>query len=94
VAAVADVYDALSSPRPYRPGWLVERVLEHITDGAGVLFDSAVTDALVRVVEAGVIQSPGMNGAPSPAVLREESLGTSGMQNAVSLPRLAPVSGR
>jgi putative nucleotidyltransferase with HDIG domain len=94
VAAVADVYDALSSPRPYRPGWLVERVLGHITDGAGVLFDSAVTDALVRVVEAGVIRSPGMNGAPSPAVLREESLGNSGMQNAVSLPRLAPVAGR
>ena len=94
VAAVADVYDALSSPRPYRPGWPVERVLEHITDGAGELFDTAVTDALLRVVETGAIRSPGINGAPSPAVLREESLGHSGVQNVVSLLRLAPVSGR
>ena len=94
VAAVADVYDALSSPRPYRPGWPVERVLEHIKDGADVQFDGAVTHALELSIQGGVIRSPGINGAPSPSALREESLGHSGVQNAVSLLRLAPVSGR
>ncbi len=93
VAAVADVYDALSSARPYRPGWRVERVVEHITTGAGVHFDAAVTEALVRSVEAGVLGS-GRDDTPSLSVLREESLGNSGVQNAVSMPPLAPVPGR
>ena len=90
VAAVADVYDALSSARPYRPGWLVERVVEHITAGAGVQFDVAVTEALVRSVEAGVLGT-GRDDTPSPSALREQSLGNSGVQNAVSMPRLASV---
>jgi putative nucleotidyltransferase with HDIG domain len=93
VAAVADVYDALSSARPYRPGWPVERVVEHITNGAGVQFDAAVTEALVLSVEAGVLGT-GRDDTPSPTVLREESLGNSGVQNAVSTPRSAPVPGR
>jgi len=91
VAAVADVYDALSSARPYRPGWPVERVMEHITAGAGIQFDSAVTEALVRSVEGGVIGA-GRNSTPCPTVLREESLGNSGVRIAASAPQLAPVS--
>ena len=85
--------DALSSARPYRPGWPVERVVEHITTGAGVHFDAAATEALVRSVEAGVLGT-GRDDTPSPSVLREGSLGNSGVQNAVSMPRLAPVPGR
>ena len=88
MAAVADVYDALSSARPYRPGWLIERVVEHITAGAGVQFDAAVTEALVRSVEAGVLGT-GRDDTPSLSALREESLGNPGVQRAVSMPRSA-----
>jgi len=91
VAAVADVYDALSSARPYRPGWPVERVMEHITAGAGIQFDAAVTEALVRSVEAGVIGA-GRNSTPSPSDLREESLGNSAVPVAAYAPQLAPIA--
>jgi putative nucleotidyltransferase with HDIG domain len=37
--AVADVWDALRSDRPYRPGWSDERIVEHIRTGAGSQFD-------------------------------------------------------
>jgi putative nucleotidyltransferase with HDIG domain len=36
---VCDVYDALRTRRPYREAWESERVLDHISDGAGPDFD-------------------------------------------------------
>jgi PAS domain S-box-containing protein len=42
IFAVIDVWDALRSDRPYRDGWPVEKVREHISDGAGSHFDPAV----------------------------------------------------
>jgi putative two-component system response regulator len=45
IVAVADVFDALSSDRPYRPRLSVEEARRWIIDGAGVSFDPAVVDA-------------------------------------------------
>ena len=42
VFAVADVWDALRSDRPYRKGWSDERVRDHIQSGAGTHFDPLV----------------------------------------------------
>lgn len=42
LAAVADVFDALTSPRPYRPAWPVHRALALIEEEAGRSFDPAV----------------------------------------------------
>lgn len=39
ILAVADVYDALVSPRVYRGAWEPERALALLRDGAGSLFD-------------------------------------------------------
>ena len=50
VVAVADVWDALTSDRAYRPGWDPAHALAHITAGRGTHFDPAVVDALIRVV--------------------------------------------
>jgi HD-GYP domain-containing protein (c-di-GMP phosphodiesterase class II) len=50
VVAVADVWDALTSDRAYRPGWDPSRALAHIENGRGTHFDPAVVDALTRVV--------------------------------------------
>jgi PAS domain S-box-containing protein len=48
--AVVDVWDALSSDRPYRPGWLKDRVLEHIQAEAGKHFDPDVVSTFMRMV--------------------------------------------
>ncbi len=49
VFAVADVFDALTSNRPYRPAWTREQALEHIRDGAETHFDPTVVDAFLEL---------------------------------------------
>jgi putative nucleotidyltransferase with HDIG domain len=49
ILAVADVFDAMVSDRPYRAGWDQEHVLEHIKQGAGQQFDLDVVKALLKV---------------------------------------------
>jgi putative nucleotidyltransferase with HDIG domain len=49
IAAVADVWDALTSDRAYRPGWAPEDALAHIVDGSGTHFDPIVVEALVQL---------------------------------------------
>jgi putative two-component system response regulator len=39
IIAIADVFDALTSVRPYKKAWTVEATLELIKDGAGTHFD-------------------------------------------------------
>jgi putative nucleotidyltransferase with HDIG domain len=51
VFAVADVWDALRSDRPYRTAWPEEKVREHIRSQAGAHFDPQVVETfLERVV--------------------------------------------
>ena len=51
ILAVADVFDALISERPYRPGWEFDRVVETIRSGAGKDFDPQVVDAFLHVIQ-------------------------------------------
>lgn len=39
IVAVADVFDALTSERPYKKAWPVEQAREHLQAGAGAHFD-------------------------------------------------------
>jgi len=39
IVAVADVFDALTSARPYKTAWSLEQAAEHIKMGAGTHFD-------------------------------------------------------
>lgn len=48
IAAVADVYDALTSDRPYRRALLPSEGVEYIMGGSGTLFDPAVVGAFTR----------------------------------------------
>jgi len=48
VFAVIDVYDALTSDRPYRPAWEKERALAYIREQAGVQFDPRVVDLFLE----------------------------------------------
>ena len=49
ILAVADVVEAMSSHRPYRPGKGVDAALEEITRGRGTFFDAAAVDACVKL---------------------------------------------
>ncbi len=46
--AVVDVFDALTSDRPYRAAWPKEKVIEHIQAGAGSHFDARVVEAFLN----------------------------------------------
>jgi hypothetical protein len=50
VFAVADVFDALTSARPYKAPMPLEAAVAILTDGAGHHFDAAVVDAFVAVL--------------------------------------------
>ncbi len=42
ILIVADVFDALISHRPYRPGWEFDRVKEYLEQNSGTLFDPII----------------------------------------------------
>jgi HD-GYP domain-containing protein (c-di-GMP phosphodiesterase class II) len=47
--AVADVWDALRSDRPYRSSWTEERTRAYLRDQAGRHFDAAVVDTFMQM---------------------------------------------
>jgi response regulator RpfG family c-di-GMP phosphodiesterase len=53
IFAVADVYDALTSDRPYRKGWGHERTLEYIQLESGSHFDPEVVEAFLKLTGQG-----------------------------------------
>jgi two-component system, response regulator RpfG len=48
IVAVADVFDALISRRPYKPAWSLDATFDYIREQSGKLFDPACVDALLR----------------------------------------------
>ena len=48
IVAVADVFDALISPRPYKEAWSVDAALAYLYAQRGRLFDPRCVDVLVR----------------------------------------------
>jgi putative two-component system response regulator len=48
ITAVADVFDALSSKRPYKPPFPLQKCFEVLEEGRGKHFDPAVLDAFFR----------------------------------------------
>ncbi len=49
IIAVADVVEAMSSHRPYRPGLGVDKALAEIERGRGSVYDAVVTDACLKL---------------------------------------------
>ena len=50
IFAVVDVWDALTSTRPYRPKWSVEQTAAYLKENAGTLFDPTVVDTFLSIV--------------------------------------------
>jgi len=51
ITAVADVFDALTSVRPYKPAWPLEKALDFLRDNRGSHFDPACVDAFMVSLE-------------------------------------------
>jgi PAS domain S-box-containing protein len=49
ILAVADVVEAMSSHRPYRPALGIDRALEEISHNRGTLYDAEVVDACITL---------------------------------------------
>lgn len=48
IVAIADVFDALTSQRPYKPAWLVEDAVQYIKSQSGRHFDPVLVDIFVH----------------------------------------------
>ncbi|MGJ8455063.1 HD domain-containing phosphohydrolase [Pseudothermotoga sp. U03pept] len=51
IFAVVDVYDALTSDRPYRKAWSKEAAIEYIRKESGKQFDPKVVEVFLKVIE-------------------------------------------
>jgi putative nucleotidyltransferase with HDIG domain len=99
ILALADVWDALSSVRPYRPGWPRKAVIAHLRENAGLHFDPAVVEVFLDIeaqwYAAAAAESSGDPAADPPAVLhRQDARRTApSMQTAACGTAECPVSG-
>ncbi|HDD55628.1 MAG TPA: HD domain-containing protein, partial [Chloroflexi bacterium] len=58
IFAIVDVYDALTSNRPYRGAWSKEKALDYIRQQSGTHFDPQVVEVFMKLIEkSGLIQS-------------------------------------
>ena len=51
IATVADVFDALTSKRPYKHAWELQDVIEHMTRQKGSHFDPDIIDILIEKLD-------------------------------------------
>jgi HD-GYP domain-containing protein (c-di-GMP phosphodiesterase class II) len=51
IFAVADVWDALTSDRPYRPAWSSEEAQNYIREQSGKHFDPKVVELFFKVIQ-------------------------------------------
>jgi HD-GYP domain-containing protein (c-di-GMP phosphodiesterase class II) len=70
IFAVVDVWDALSSDRPYRAALAPEVVRQHLVDGAGSHFDPNVVETFLRILDETEVGAPAASGS-------EAAVGTS-----------------
>ena len=51
IFAIMDVWDALTSDRPYRPAWDKEKAMEYIRGQSGRHFDPRVLELFNKMIE-------------------------------------------
>jgi putative two-component system response regulator len=50
IVAIADVFDALTTRRPYKEAWPIEKAVELLKDEAGQHFDPALIDLFIEIL--------------------------------------------
>ena len=56
IIAVADVVESMASSRPYRGALGLDAALDEIQRGNGTIYDGKVVEALLRVMESGLVR--------------------------------------
>ncbi len=56
IVRVADVFDALTTQRPYKKAWSIERALAYMYEQEGTQFDPKVIQAFSRLHEVGAVE--------------------------------------
>jgi len=49
ICAIADVFDALTSERPYKEAWTVKEALQEIIEGSGTQFDPELVNQMTKI---------------------------------------------
>lgn len=49
ITTIADIFDALTSRRPYKPPWPIDKTKKFIEDNSGIIFDPQVVTAFFEV---------------------------------------------
>lgn len=70
IVAVADVFDAMTSDRPYRNALPVQEVFDYMREVSGKHLDGECVDALIRAYENGKIQTQKMRAVAQTRPLR------------------------
>ncbi len=55
ILAVADVVEAMSTHRPYRPALGLDKAMEEISNNKGILYDPEVVEACLKLFEQGAV---------------------------------------
>jgi putative two-component system response regulator len=56
IAAIADGWDAMTSDRPYRPGFAAEEAMRRLRQGAGTQWDAEYAQLFLRLLEGGLAE--------------------------------------
>ncbi len=67
IIAAADIYNALTTDRPYRKAFSAERAIEIIEEMRGTDLDPDVADALLRVIGVACAETQALDEIPAPA---------------------------
>jgi HD-GYP domain-containing protein (c-di-GMP phosphodiesterase class II) len=71
IFSVVDVWDALSSNRPYRAAWPANQVIDYIDYQSNKQFEPEVTRAFLDLVRSGTVKGAhGMRPAGGNVILR------------------------
>lgn len=70
IVAVADVYDALTSVRPYKQAWTNERAVEYITANSGTHFDPDCVESFVAQYRKVQLVQQQLQDAPVTSTIR------------------------
>jgi response regulator RpfG family c-di-GMP phosphodiesterase len=64
IVAVADVYDALTSHRPYKRAWPAEQAYEEVRSASGTQFDPEIVEAFEQAWRSGTLTPSAHDPAP------------------------------
>ena len=67
IMAVADVFDALASPRVYKPAFPLEKALAILQEGSGTQFDPNIVPFMVDMINDGYVNVVKMETADNDA---------------------------